>query len=199
MGSMPAESASDGSDQAYSGHAQQTADKNACEEFLIPEDEEVVLKYVNGDGVAELFSYQPFGFEGSVALRAGSSVLASVDVYSYGRPGKAYQRMSDDYVTDLRSDVERCMSGAMSYNTSLATVCDSESYALLVNTLADVGIETFDATIAHLVIEGLPRGSEEAGEEGDAAIVEDGTEETVTQSVLVALTDGCRKGTPSWV
>ncbi len=124
--------------------------------FVVPETPAVELKYVDADGLAELFSYDTFACQEPVTLRPGSSVVASVESFSFNRLQKTYQQLADEYVADLRADVERYLDGATTYGSGLASVCDTEYYLVLLEAIANAGLQTFDDTVAHLVVETLP-------------------------------------------
>lgn len=154
------------SDASMAGATSTSQDGDALDEhvqdgisfksFVVPETPDVELKYVDTDGLAELFAYPPFACQDPVTLRVESNFVASVESFSFNRLEKTYQQLDDGYVADLRADVARCMDGATTFSSSLATICDAESYRALLEALADAGLQTFDETIDHLVVETLP-------------------------------------------
>jgi hypothetical protein len=139
------------------------------ERFTIPEHGDVVLKYVDSENVAQLFSYPPYEWQGSVRITPGSTIIASTRSSQLGRQGKTYQQLSDDYMRDLRADVEKTRMGDESYSSSLSSICDLEAYTSLVKTLAESNLETLDGTVIHLVIEALPEDEESVGDDRNMA------------------------------
>ena len=123
--------------------------------FTIPEGSHVTLKYVDRDGTAQLFSYEPLALAADPSFLPGATVVAQSASDSYGRIGKSYQSLSDSYLDDLKRDISRYEEGSLTFDSVLSQLIEPSAYLAFVQELAQMGTETVNDTIEHLAIETL--------------------------------------------
>lgn len=115
------------------------------------------LKYVDQDGLAQLFSYEPFGVPTALMLKEGSTIQTTGDANPYGRSDKAYLTLADSYKESLVNDYARYCDGAPSFDSNIAALVDADEYLQFFEEMYDMGIEptNLDELVDHLVIEDL--------------------------------------------
>ncbi|MBP3893812.1 MAG: serine/threonine-protein phosphatase [Atopobiaceae bacterium] len=143
-GSVP-EDASAPADEASEGYGLYEA----------PQDRAVTLRYIDHDGAAQSFSYEPLSLSIDPLLLPGATVTVQVSSDSYGHVEGAYQVLSDAYLDDLRRDVSRCAEGSLDFDSALAQLVDPSDYLTFVQALSQTGSEALDETVAHLAVETL--------------------------------------------
>ena len=131
------------------------APEEGYDSFVIPQDSTTVLKYIDKNGLAQLFTYDQLGLAEDPVLLPGATVVAQTTADSYGRIEKTYQALSDRYLDDLKHDISRYAEGATTFDSALSQIMGPASYLAFVQALFQDGMQTFDETVAHLAIESL--------------------------------------------
>lgn len=130
----------------------------------IPTNAGIVLKYVDQEGLAQRFTYPPLSFDTEVQLVEGAYLTLSLDSDSFGRDGKRYRVLSDNYLKDLKSDVSQCQSGEELFDSALSQICDRDQYASFITTLANINDTAFLESITNLIVDSFDYAAEEPDE-----------------------------------
>ena len=156
-------SSAPGSSSGYGtpGAANDATGQSSSESFTVNED--AYLRFVDANGVAQLFTIEEAGFEVAPYVLANTRVVASSDESNYGRY-EPYRALDSRYVNDLKNDCELYRQGTTMFTSGLAQMTDQEGYKALVKALCEqegstrgLGIETLLLKSADLT----PTGSTE--------------------------------------
>lgn len=135
-----------GSNHGTSGASNDSADQSSSESYTVTED--AYLRFVDANGVAQLFTVEDAGFEASPYVLANTRVVASAEESNYGRY-EPYRALDSRYVSDLKNDCELYRQGTTMFTSGLAQMTDQEGYKTLVRALSEqesssrgIGIET---------------------------------------------------------
>lgn len=123
--------------------------------YAIPQDSATVLKYIDHNGTAQVFTLEPLSLATDPMLLPGVTVVAQSSSGSYGRIEKTYQVLSDAYLDDLRYDVSRYAEGSTTFDSTLSQLIEPSNYLMFIQALSQMGSEAVDASIAHLAVETL--------------------------------------------
>ena len=133
----------------------------------------MVLKYVDDEGMAQRFTYTLDLPDGDVALVPRSMLVLSDSTEMFGRGGIGYRVLSEEYLEDLRSDVERCRVGSEEFDSSLARVCEYDQYQALVTALSESDDSSLVDSIDCLIVDSFDWEDDES-ERVDSSLIREG-------------------------
>ena len=159
-----------------SSEASDPSGKNTAVRFTsvrVPSETEMVLKYVDDEGMAQRFTYTLDLPDGDVALVPRSMLVLSDSTEMFGRGGIGYRVLSEEYLEDLRSDVERCRVGSEEFDSSLARVCEYDQYQALVTALSESDDSSLVDSIDCLIVDSFDWEDDES-ERVDSSLIREG-------------------------
>ncbi|MDO4798442.1 MAG: protein phosphatase 2C domain-containing protein [Coriobacteriales bacterium] len=111
-----------------------------------------VLRYVDIGGMAYRLQDNP-GISLDVLLDEGSLVVASTQTDGFGREGREYRQLSDDYLQGVLRDLDRHAQGSTAYTSSLCGMVDRDAYATLIEELSAMDAAQVRDALAHLALD----------------------------------------------
>lgn len=117
--------------------------------------EAIVLKYVDGNGLAQTFTTDPIWLNDAPRLRRGTSVVIKTQDEAYGRIERTYQLLAHDYRDELCSDLASYINGSTSFDSELSQLIGHNHYLRLLGGLSEYGLDEVEEQVASLAIDAV--------------------------------------------